>query len=273
MQLQKKTKNISAIAQYKELSIQFSLDGFSFCVRNFDTKQILNVTEYTFTKTLSSPELLLEKIIYIFSNDIALQHDFSSVRAIHQNNLATIVPEKYFDRNDLKPYLDFNVKTLSTDFLTYDNIEVIEAHNVYIPYVNINNFIFQNFGEFEYNHHITVLINKLLLTNDSKEKKMYVNVSKSQMDILVINDKKLVLYNSFLFETKEDFIYYILFIAEQLNLDPEKFHLSFIGNIDKKSNLYQIAYKYVRNIFFINSSSSFLNNDNELTNHSTYLLL
>ncbi|WP_255362716.1 DUF3822 family protein [Tenacibaculum sp. MAR_2009_124] len=271
--MQKKSKKISAIAPHKSLSIQFSLDGFSFCIRNSESKEILNYTEYSFDKTVASPELLLEKIMFIFGNDSELQQEFTSVFAIHQNNLATIVPNEYFDRNNLKPYLNFSVKTLSTDFLTYDNLESIEAHNVYIPYVNINNFIFQNFGEFEYKHHSSLLINKLLSYSTSKESEMFVYAGVSQMDILVMKDEQLILYNSFLYETKEDFIYYILFVAEQLHLDPEEFNLTLLGKIEENSDLYQITYKFVRNINFIESSTVYFNSNDELSNHSTYLLL
>ncbi|MGG8495249.1 DUF3822 family protein [Tenacibaculum sp. TC6] len=275
MHLQKKNKKHSANAQHKSLSIQFNLDGFSFSIQNSDTGEILVFTEYTFEKTIASPELLLEKIMYIFANDKDLQQDFSTVFAIHQNNLATLVPNEYFDRNNLKPYLKFTVKTLSTDFITYDTLNTVDASNVYIPYVNINNFIFQNFGEFEYQHHATVLINKLLAntTHTNELPVMYVHVGISQLDIIVIQKKELILYNSFVYQTKEDFIYYILFVAEQLQMNPEEFPLVFLGKIDKESDLYTITYKYIRTINFIESSTRFFNKDDEFSNHSTYILL
>ena len=275
MQLQKKSKKHSANAQHKNLSIQFNLDGFSFSIQNSDTGEILVFTEYTFEKTITSPELLLEKIMYIFANDKDLQQDFSTVFAVHQNNLATLVPNEYFDRNNLKPYLKFSVKTLSTDFITYDTLNTVDASNVYIPYVNINNFIFQNFGEFEYQHHATVLINKLLAktTHTNELPVMYVNVGISQLDIIVTQKKELILYNSFAYQTKEDFIYYILFVAEQLQMNPEEFSLVFLGKIEKESDLYTITYKYIRTINFIESSTRFFNDDDAFSNHSTYILL
>lgn len=275
MQLQKKSKKHSANAQHKNLSIQFNLDGFSFSIQNSDTGEILVFTEYTFEKTITSPELLLEKIMYIFANDKDLQQDFSTVFAVHQNNLATLVPNEYFDRNNLNPYLKFSVKTLSTDFITYDTLNTVDASNVYIPYVNINNFIFQNFGEFEYQHHATVLINKLLAktTHTNELPVMYVNVGISQLDIIVTQKKELILYNSFAYQTKEDFIYYILFVAEQLQMNPEEFSLVFLGKIEKESDLYTITYKYIRTINFIESSTRFFNDDDAFSNHSTYILL
>jgi len=261
----KKTKDI-------ELSIQFSLDGFSFCVLDSKTKRDIYFAQYQFEETLNSPEDLLRKIETIFNDDQNLQIEYSAVSVIHQSNLSTIVPSKYFDENSLVTYLNFNIKTLKTDFITFDNINTIDAKNVYVPYVNINNYLFQNFGEFEYQHHSTILLKKLLKLESSTQKKMYVNVSKSSFDIVVLENRKLILLNSFSYDTKEDFIYYILFTAEQIQLNTEEFKLYFMGEIEVESEIYKIAYTYIKNIFFLKSENSIFK-DLEIANHSNYILL
>ena len=273
MQLQKKSRKNSAFAQYKSLSIQFSLDGFSFCIRNSETQELLVFTDYAFKKSVSSPELLLSNLINIFKNDKDLQQDFKTVFAIHQNSLNSLVPNPYFDRNNMAPYLKYSVKTLATDYITYDNILKIDANNVYIPYVNINNYLFQNFGEFEFKHHSTVLIEKLMNYEHTSEKSFFVSVNPNYIDIVVCNKEQLFLYNSFNYTTKEDFIYYILFVAEQLDLNPDEFTLNFLGQINETSDVYKIAYKYIRNISFINIESTFFNDSNEFLNHAHYTLV
>lgn len=271
--LQKKSRKKSVIAQHKKLSIQFSLDGFSFCITNDDTGEIIVFTEYSFKKPISSPELLLTNLIEVFKKDEDLQHEFKTVFAVHQNNLSSLVPTLYFNRNNLKPYLKYSVKTLATDFITYDEIENIASNNIYIPYVNINNFLFQNFGEFEYKHHSTVLIEKLLDLTTNKEKQFYVHVSHNHIDIVVCNKETLFLYNSFPYKTKEDFLYYVLFTAEQLEMDPDKFQLYLIGEIEKDSELFNITYNYVRNVNFLNKESNFFEGSNEFSNHSNFILV
>ena len=109
----------------------------------------------------------------------------------------------------------------------------IESKNVYVPYVNINNFMFQHFGEFEYKHTITALLEKLL-NRDVGKPTMLVNVSNTKLDIVVIADNKLQLCNTFKTHTKEDFLYYILFVAEQLQMSPEDFELNLMGDISKE---------------------------------------
>jgi len=254
------------------LSIQFSLGGFSFCVSDFFSKETLYFSEYIFAKQLNSLEELLEQIKNIFKENAILHLEFQKVSVIHQNNLNTIVPESYFDEKSLRNYLNFNIKILQTDYIAFDTIQGIKAKNVYIPYVNINNFLFQNFGEFEYKHHSTILIEKLMKKNHPLEKTMFVNVSENSQDIIILEKEKLLFSNSFLFNTKEDFIYYILFVAEQLQLDNEVFKLYFVGEINVASDLYKIAYKYIKNVYFLENKNPIFK-EIDCEKHSNYLLL
>ncbi|MDD7914402.1 DUF3822 family protein [Polaribacter ponticola] len=271
--VQKKNNNISLKnTKDRELSIQFSLDGFSFCVLDINTKRNVYFKEYLFEETKKTPEDLLSEIESIFNRDPNLQLEFSSVTAIHQNELSSLVPTKYFDKNSLLAYLNFNIKTLKTDFITFDEIKNIEAKTVYVPYVNINNYLFQNFGEFNYKHHSTVLLEKLLSIESSPRKTMYVNVDKHTFNIVVLENKKLIFSNTFSYYTKEDFIYYILFTAEQMQLKTEKFNLFFMGKIDQNSEIYKISYTYIKNIYFLKSRNP-LFKELEIANHSNYILL
>ncbi|MDB2385301.1 DUF3822 family protein [Polaribacter sp.] len=256
-----------------KLSIQFSLDGFSFCINNIGTsKKTLFFCNYTFDKSLSKPQELLIEIEKIFKNDSNLQRDFKEVQVIHQNNLATIVPDAYFQEDNLKDYLNYTVKTLVTDFISFDELNSINAKNVYVPFVNINNYLFQNFGEFEYQHHASVLIDKLIDTHASEEKKVFVNVSKTTFDLIVIEGKELLLYNNFNYTSKEDFLYYILFVAEQLNIAPENATVYLLGEISKESDLYEILYNYIKNVEFIEINNPVFDHLN-LAKHSNFILL
>ncbi len=273
MKVQKKN-NKNYLVQTKDiaLSIQFSLDGFSFCVSDFVSKKKIFFTEYLFDKTQNSPEDLLKKIKNIFKSDENLQLDYKYVQVIHQNTLSTLVPSKYFDEKSLETYLNLNIKTLKTDFIAFDDLTAIDAKNIYVPYVNINNYLFQNFGEFDYQHHHTILLEKLLKLDNYLEKTMYVNVSNNNIDIVVLEDKKVLLLNSFHYLNKEGFIYYLLFVAEQLQLKPEEFKLFFTGAISVNDNLYKITYKYIQNIFFLENNDSLLK-ELDIYKHSNYILL
>ena len=255
-----------------KLSIQFHLDGFSFCITDNSTGDIVYFFKKLFEEKQMTPEILMQKVNAQFKEDTYLQKDFSSILVIHENNLSTLVPNKYFSEDKLVEYLNFNIKTLATDYIAFDEIQEMNAKNVYVPYVHINNYLFQNFGTFEYKHHTTVLIEKLLSLGHFEEKKVYVNVASKNFDVIVIQNKQLKFSNSFHFETKEDFIYYILFTFEQLKLDVEKIELYFCGDIELESEIYNSTYQYIRNIFFLESNNPIFDQISA-SKHSNYILL
>jgi len=232
---------------YNVLSIQVSLSGLSFCVLNTDTKTIPFFKHIKFDKK-GTPQNILDKLIHCFNTEEILQQSYKSVNIIHENELSSLVPKPLFNPDYLADYLKFNNKILKTDYITYDPILSNDSVNVFVPYVNINNFIFDRFGVFEFRHFSTVLIKTILaLEKHSLSTKMYVNICEYHFEIILLENNQLKLYNTFEYTTKEDFIYYILFTAEQLGLNPEEFQLLLIGDINNESELYKTAYNYVRN--------------------------
>ncbi len=270
--VKKKTinKNIEVTSKRK-LSIQFSLDGFSFCTTNTHN-EVIEFSSYTFSKTKNSPELVLEKLQDIFKKEKSLQYDFETVTVIHQNNLNTLVPNEYFKKDALKSYLKYSIKTIATDLITFDELDFMNSKNVYVPYVNINNFLFQNFGEFEYKHYSSVLLEKLfsIATNDIC---CYIHVSKSTFDIVIIKNSNLQFFNIFEYKTKEDFMYYVLFTLEQLDLSTEETLVSILGDMEEDSDLFRLMYTYIRNIDFLSSKNAVFNNQKEISKHSNFILL
>ena len=270
--VKKKTinKNIEVTSKRK-LSIQFSLDGFSFCTTNTHN-EVIEFSSYSFSKTKNSPELILEKLQDIFKKEKSLQYDFETVTVIHQNNLNTLVPNEYFKKDALKSYLKYSIKTIATDLITFDELDFMNSKNVYIPYVNINNFLFQNFGEFEYKHYSSVMLEKLfsIATNDIC---CYIHVSKSTFDIVIIKNSNLQFFNVFEYKTKEDFMYYVLFTLEQLDLSTEETLVSILGDMEEDSDLFRLMYTYIRNIDFLSSKNAVFNNQKEISKHSNFILL
>ena len=270
--VKKKTINNNIeVTSKRKLSIQFSLDGFSFCTTNTHN-EVLEFSSYTFSKTKNSPELVLEKLQDIFKKEKSLQYDFETVTVIHQNNLNTLVPNEYFKEDALKSYLKYSIKTIATDLITFDELDFMNSKNVYIPYVNINNFLFQNFGEFEYKHYSSVLLEKLfsIASNDIC---CYIHVSKSTFDIVIIKNSNLQFFNIFEYKTKEDFMYYVLFRLEQLELSTEETLVTVLGDIEEDSDLFRLMYTYIRNIDFLSSKNAVFNNQKEISKHSNFILL
>jgi hypothetical protein len=234
-----------------KLSIQVRLDGLSFCILNCGNNEIIWYKRENFPKEYN-PVKILEKIEIHYQNEIELQGSMDEVVLIFSNDLYSLVPEAYFIEEEASNYLKFNTKILKTDVVAHDSIANNEMVNVYIPYSNIINYFFDKYGEFEYKHGISVLAEAVLELDSGEGITAYLNNFTDYFDLVVVKNKKLLLCNTFSYDTKEDFIYYLLFTAEQLELDPSQFDLRLLGDISEESALYQIAYTYIKNIHFLN---------------------
>ncbi len=259
--IQKKTR-IEKTSNIK-LSIHISLNGLSFCIIDLISKEIDFLRTYSLSKN-STPKELLKTLKKGFKENDELRNSFSSVKIIHYNNLSTVVPEPLFDKKNALSYLKFNSKILQNDYVAYDRIFNNECVNVFIPYVNINNYIFKMFDSFVYNHYSSIILEKVKLNEkNTTTPSLYLNININHMEITYFVKNKLVFYNRFDFNTKEDVMYYLLFTIDQLKLNPEEIPLVITGDISEDDDTYKIIYKYVRNVSPFNSE---INKENKFYN-------
>ena len=224
------------------------MNGLSFFVLDTFSNAVIDLFTQNFEKKLT-PQEVLEKLTKAFESRESLQQTYEKVQIIHDNEMQTLVPSALFEEAHLSDYLKYNTKIYKTDFITYDVIQNQDMMLVYIPFVNINNNIFERFGSFEYKHSATVMIDKILqLEKNSEGVKVYINVETNYFEMLILKDNVMQLFNRFEYQCKEDFIYYILFTAEQLELNPELFKCILMGAVKKGDDYYSIAYKYIRNV-------------------------
>ncbi|WP_245977221.1 DUF3822 family protein [Ichthyenterobacterium magnum] len=259
----------------KALSIQINLSGLSFCVLNRTTNTIEHLKTENFDKKLT-PFEILERLKTVLDTNSIFSESFETVLIIYKNELSSLVPKALFSENNLADYLKFNTKILKTDYITYDELPINKSVNVYVPLVNINNYIFESYGAFDYKHASTLFIDTLLQKKTYlKKDAIYINADAYSIEIVVLKNSKIQLYNTFEYGTKEDFIYYILFVIEQLKLNPEEINAVLSGQIAKDDELYNIVYKYIRHVAFVNPEYTYNYNESMQPDftHNYFILL
>jgi hypothetical protein len=238
------TNNDITQKTYKKLSIQVSLSGLSFCVFDLISNKVITTNSITFEKN----KVVEEQLWRTFVDYPILTKSYDEIMIVHDNNLNTFVPTSLFDVNFLASYLQYNTKVFETDYFTSDDIFPYEINNIYVPFVNINNFLLDQFETFEYQNSNSILVKQLLdYSKNNDEKQVFVHLQKEYFEIVVVRNQQLLLFNSFQYNTPEDFIYYLLFTCEQLQLNPETIWVYMLGSCSKDDAYFKIAFKYIRN--------------------------
>jgi len=255
----------------KRLSVQISLTGLSFLISCVKTKKIEWKTQERWLYSLSNPEELLERCVRILENTSIDLHQIKNVSLFYHTPLYTIVPTQLWNSSHPLSYLKYTLKTLPQDFVTHENILHNSAKLVYIPFVNINNYFFETFGSFHYYHALGCWVDYCAeLTKNTTS--VFTNITSRQMDVLVFKKGQLHLLNSFEYYTKEDLTYYLLFIYEQLELNPDKIPLYLSGSIDQSDPIYSLIYRYIRFVEFIDTQRIETQTFNEEAPHKNLLL-
>jgi len=204
-----------------------------------------------FSKKIET-HLLENKLDSIISESNFTKQNITNVKLIVCNRLSSIVPKNLFEEKFSLEYLKYNAKLLKNDFAANDKIEEIGAINVYIPFVNVNNYLIEKFGAFNYYHYSTILIKKLIKIANHKKTSFFVNIQLDSIQILIFKNKKLQLYNNFEIKEKEDIIYFLLLSIEQNKIDNKKTKISLHGII--KNDTYVLLEKFISNLEIIDLS-------------------
>ncbi|MFH1000107.1 MAG: DUF3822 family protein [Bacteroidota bacterium] len=263
------------------VSIQLRLDGFSFVQIDSISNKVLFFEDFLIPIMLGDEaEFQYEKLTLRFESLLNEKQEFSqafkSVHIVIDNEFYTLIPEVLYSERRIEDYLKLT-HVLPENFLVKSNtLRFSESKLVFGIYAPLFYLLSDHFQNFELRHFSNLFIQQsALLQKTSGESKIYVNVNEKSIYILAFENDKLLFSNSFAFKEKEDFLYYILLIYNQMNFNPEKNPLVFSGNIDRASDLYAIAYQYISNINFhpIKSDGIIFGRDFPETFKSKYCVL
>lgn len=240
------------------LSIQISLNGFSFCIVDEDRNKHVALETYAIQDINDYEELAKELGSLLDSLD-NIKRRFNRVNVLFEGSKAALIPFPLFDENATEHYFKFNHKLEHGEDTFIDKLGTLQAVNIFAVPTCIKELIKSKFINYQINHFSSSLIECLLIKykNQDVTNKVFVNVRHKYLDIVIIEGSKLEFFNSFKYKTQEDFAYFLIYVLEQHKLNPENIDLVLLGEIEKSSKYYEIAFKYIRNIEFIDRNDFF----------------
>ncbi|MDA3905044.1 MAG: DUF3822 family protein [Bacteroidales bacterium] len=263
------------------LSIQLRQDGFSFAQIDSISKKVLSIEDYQVPFMLGNEAFYQNEKVNLRLEDILAEkqihrNNYKSVHFVVDNNFFTLVPTELFESKQVDEYLK-QVHQIPENFaVKTDELSFFYSKNVYAVYAPLFYNLTDHFSKFVIKHASTIFIQQMaVLQKMRKGNAVYVHVGATSMHIIAFEDEKLLFSNSFTFKEKEDFIYFILLVYNQLKFKPETVPLLFSGNIDRRSPLYAIAYQYLGDLDFTNAQRSGLIFGNDIPDPigSKYLVL
>lgn len=232
------------------LTLSVGLNSISLSVYDLPSGELIKFDKSNFNNPLSIDNILNELKVILSKNELDLKK-IENIKLLQQNNLSVLVPNELYSEKQKSTYLKYNTQIRDDDFIAVDNLNNLKIKNIYIPYININNYLVDIFKNIEYFHYDTELLKKLYEIRGNEE--FFVHVDNRQIKIIVFENEKLIFFNSYEIDNSTDIIYYVLLVLKEKKLNINKTEIIYITDYEY-DDLSNISDKFFGNHKILNQN-------------------
>jgi len=158
-----------------------------------------------------------------FSNDPNLRLHYSLSKASFTNNLFTIIPRALYDPLEFDSYIQFNIHEPELYYKASKPITPLDAEVLFCVERDTKIILSKYYpNSILYHSSVPLLEGILRQSGGIWGDRLYIFTwNNHDMEIVAIKDGKMSLYNHFFLGSAEEFLYYPLYICEQLHLDRQ----------------------------------------------------
>jgi len=266
---------INGVSVQTQLFVAINNDHFAYVLLDKEKNKFVALREYRFVYPYTLESRLGQLQSIRETDELLKENIFQTICVAVSTTKFTLIPAHFYQKEIERDMLAMVCNVTHEEAVYSDQLKYVDARIVYALDKNLLAEIGSWFDGAKLFFGATGLIESQLLFNkNATEKTLTVNVRMQDFDLLVTEANRLLFFNSFRYQTSEDFMYYILFTCEQLGLNPENIALKFTGDIEKTSAAYFISSKYIRNIYFAERSDiyQFSYGFDKLPSHFQYSL-
>jgi hypothetical protein len=241
------------------LSLLLGRDRLSFCFNRHDDNSLIGIESYNLGVSEPQSSSLNETLEWcrelklLFEDLESLKKPFRQVHIAVECHKSTLIPAELFSEGNQEEFLSFNQPHEEFEICRHETIPNLGAEIIYAMPSCIISELQAVFPEAEIvNASGQIIENLLKLPKEaSADGILYANVRGAWVELICIEQGKLRFFNRFRYRTREDLAYYVIFVMEQLGLNPDTISLVLMGNIERQSGRFELLYRYIRNIRFM----------------------
>ncbi|MCS6795186.1 MAG: DUF3822 family protein [Raineya sp.] len=214
-------------------------------------KKCMLLEDYRFSGMNTRAETI-EQLNAILEGHLVLRAGYwKDIILVARSGCFTLIPDEYFDETLLYSYLELYPNNL-------ENTEVKSFHHRKCKYHSIfrieTEFIewakksYPN-KEIKIIHQADAFLEGALLENHENAS-IFIYIESKYMNMTILQGENLLLHNRYYYQSPQDFVYFVLFAIDELQLNPEECHVKLYGEISRDSGIYNLLQKYVRHVEF-----------------------
>lgn len=222
------------------LLLKITADSFSYAIIDKSSGQLKAVYDQ------QECHHVADSLAQQLKTDSYLNLDFKTIKvAVYtENNIS--IPDALFDRENLNDYAQFFTEAQSDQlyvrpvarfgFTTIFSLQAFLDETLSASLMSCKLF----------DHSAPALA---MLPNNAPQT-LALDFTASSFNAMLTNDEQLVFHNYYAIENSEEFNYYLLFILNQLKINPAETQVQLSGIIHEQDAHYQCVAKYFKDILF-----------------------
>jgi len=238
------------------LSIIVSETSFSTCILDYTRNKFIGLyrcvrNELPFIDGQEKATFTFRDFLQGVFNELSwINNPFKTVKIAYDGKKSTLIPTALFDPNEKENYFNFNFPKAHHEMVVADHLLAPDAWQIYVMPNHLKETLRSTFPRCKVVHHSTLLIEAVWANykNRINTPYLFMNVRRHLFDILIFDGRQLIFFNTFNYQNAEDITYYLVFVLEQLNYNPEKIPLVLLGDIEAVDGLTELLLRYVRQI-------------------------
>lgn len=218
------------------------------CVVTKENRKAISAFEL-FTFTESEAASFDELLAGITQQSKLLSIKIASVHVYINNEYCIPVPIFKFNKETAEEYLQIAFGTACPSKTHYEHLPVEPGIiNVYRISQNWLQWFDKQFEKCSFHHTYSNIIRSILSVSDEPEELMTVNFYNTFFIVAVIKDAVLQLIQTFVYDSPEDVLYYLLNITKQFELYSKTLTIQISGMIDVDYKLYRELITYFKEV-------------------------
>ncbi len=240
----------------KELSILVGMDSFAYMV-NDENLYIQILKEYSF-KTIEANQDWSAVIGPIIEKDKHLRASFNHIWVGVDHRVATLVPNRLFQSDEKKAYLENLVELDDKDELVKDDLNDLSAKLVY-PFHKTLQAVFQKHFPGFRSYHLVTTLSKALRAHTARQNgyHLFVLFHSNSIRVVLYDKQDLLFINHFSYQSATDVVYYLLMVIDQFSLSTMELPVYLAGQLLKDSEIFRLLSRYINSLRFMEAPPQF----------------
>ncbi len=228
-----------------EISLQVNQNGFAYCIFDPASDSFIVFRTHQFENVVLTSDLI-RKTQNVLDHDDVLNLKYHRVRFLGFTQQTTLIPESFFDRDQMKEYLQFTLGT-QTEYTLFNNyIEPSAIFNVFALPESLVSIFTLHFKKVEFLNQTTPFLRHVAGQPSAFETPaVFLGLNPGFFDIACVGKGRLILYNTFQYTNESDLLYYTLFVLKQAAFSPDKISLRLSGEFSSSISYFEIIRQYI----------------------------